>query len=272
MITVPAYRFAISEALRHKRRALSNRPGLTTRVARAWALADACFHACYLDFYGVLKADALIMGEDHLLNVLCAFIMGRQGKQVLVVDDRVNSDPRITQRFEMQFPAMDQLICSALGLRHEPDEALIAQLARHCRGFSNSDGQCLVHQLETATLVHDTSQAIHSFWAEPAQEATVSLGLEALHFWPRDKLDIFGTEIGKCPQYRAEFDSIILTSASQYSRLNDNQIPIIVVGDAKVPLELFEFYRASDRLREILDVIKVLCHGEDVPATNQYHA
>lgn len=212
------------------------------------------------------------MGEDHLLNVLCAFIMGRQGKRVLVVDDRVNSDPRITQRFEMQFPAMDQLICSALGLRHDPGETLISQLAHHCHGFLNSDGECLVHQLEHATLVHHASQATHSFWVEPAQETIVSLGLEALHFWSRDKLDIFGTEIGKCPQYRAEFDSIILTSASQYSRLNDNQIPIIVVGDAKVPLELFEFYRASDRLREILDVIKVLCHGEDVPAANQHHA
>jgi hypothetical protein len=272
VISVPAYRFAVSEALRHKRRALSElKPG-TCWPLRAWALSDACFHACYLDFYGVLILDSLVMGEDHLLNALAAFILGRQGKSVLVVDDGVNSDPRVTQRFEMQFPGMDDIVRAALGIPQTSNESLAEQLARYSRGFLSSDGECLVHQLEHATLVHDLSSHRHSFWAEPASASIFKLGMETLRFWPIDKLDIFGTDTGKCHQYRAEFESIILTSASQYSRLNDNQIPIIAAGDAKTPLEMFEFYRASDRLREILDVIKVLCHGQDVSTANQHHA
>jgi hypothetical protein len=272
VITVPAYRFAVSEALRHKRRALSERkPGMCWPL-RAWALGDTCFHACYLDLYGVLSLNSLVMGEDHLLNTLSAFILARQGKSVLVIDDGVNSDPRVTQRFEMHFPGMDEIVCAALGISRTSNESLTEQLVRYCREFLNSDGECLVHQLEHATLVHDQSTRLHSFWAEPACAPIFKLGMETLRFWPRAKLDIFGTEIGKCHQYRAEFESIILTSASQYSRLNDNQIPLVTVGDAKTPLELFEFYRASDRLREILDVIKVLCHGQDVSTANQHHA
>jgi len=271
MTHVPAYRFCVGEALRHKRRFLST----TTKPAPRWkhclALADAAFHACYLDFYGVLRRDALVMGDDHLMNLLVAFVLASTGRSVLILDDQQNYDPPIVQRFTMRYPGMDSILCDALGITME-ESTLEKTLANLCLGFVDEQGSPLVQQLEAANLIHDGDCPEISFWAEPASAPHNHLGIPTLRFWGKEKLDIFGTEVGKCPQYRAVFDSIILTSASQYSRLEGTKHTPLKLGDALKPLPLFGFYRASERLRELLDAIRTLKNGQNLPPANQHHA
>ncbi len=271
MTNVPAYRFCIGEALRHKRRFLSTRSKPVPGWKRCIALADAAFHACYLDFYGVLRRDVLIMGDDHLMNLLAAFVLASAGQSVLILDDQQNDDPPIAQRFAMRYPGMDSILCDALGITLE-EGALEKTLANRCLGFVDEQGLPLVQQLEAANLIHDGDGSEISFWAEPASSPHNHLGIPTLRFWGKEKLEIFGTEVGKCPQYRAVFDSIILTSASQYSRLEGTKHTSIKLGDALKPLPLFDFYRASERLRELLDAIRTLKNGQNLPAANQHHA
>lgn len=267
MTTVPAYRFCVAEALRHKRRFLSTTAEGFAPWRRFLALADAAFHACYLDFYGVLKNDTLVIGEDHLMNLLAGFVLGSAGQRVLIIDDQLNGDPVVAPRFAMRYPGMEALICGSLGIELQ-DDGLEKTLANRCRAFVDDQGAPLVRQLEAANLIHEGTATDISFWAEPAAAPHTPLGIETLRFWGKEKLDIFGTEIGKCPQYRAAFNSIILTSASQYSRLEGTAHTALMLGDALKPLASFEFYRASERLKELLDAIRILKHGQDVSASN----
>lgn len=271
MNQVPAYRFCISEALRHKRRFLAERAKHIPLACRWVALADAAFHACYLDFYGVHKAEVVVFGEDHLMNLVVGFVLGSAGQRVLIVDDQLNGDPAIAQRFDLRYPGMEEILCGALGVELQ-DGGLEKTLAQLCQGFLDDQGQCLVRQLEASNLVHEGDSDELSFWAEPAQAPHTPLGLQPLRFWGKDELGIFGTEIGKCPQYRAVFNSIILTSASQYSRLKGTKHTALRLGDAFKPLACFDYFRASERLRELLDAIRILKHGQDFSAANQHHA
>ena len=267
MTPVPAYRFCIGEALRHKRRFLSASTVERAPWRRFLSLADAAFHACYLDFYGVLRSDTLVIGEDHLMNLLAGFILGSAGQRVLIVDDNFNGDPVAALRFGMHYPGMESLICGSLGIELQ-DDGLEKTLANQCRAFVDEQGAPLVRQLESANLIHEGSATEISFWAEPAAAPHTPLGIETLRFWRKEKLDIFGTEIGKCPQYRAVFNSIILTSASQYSRLEGTAHTALMLGDALKPLVSFDYYRASERLKELLVAIRILKHGQDISASN----
>lgn len=267
---VTARRFCIAESIRHKRRSYSASGVWPCAIKRMYDYLDASINACWLDFYGVLHKHHLILGNDHLMNLVVAYALGAKGESVLIVDDYQAQDNVLSQRYQMKFPGMGELIGEALGLRIDPSEALEKQVANAIHDLVSADGEPLVHQLESATLMHEQSSDQHLFWAESTSNQIHPLGVPSLRFWNSHALELHGGEVGKCHQFRAVFDRIILTSSCQYSRLNGIHIPTVALGDAKTPLADFDFYRGSDRLRELLEAIKVIIHGQDVPATDKH--
>lgn len=268
-----AHRFNVREALRHKRRYLENKGSKYGVPGKLLSYLDAAFHACWQDKYGVLEKDVIIMGNDHLMNILAAYLVATRGFSALIIDEYTSPDPVLELRFGMIYPGMDALLCASLGIEHDERLSLINTLAQKIRACLDADGNPLVHQLDRSTLMHEQGDSsLHGFWAEPTDQVSFDLGVDRFRFWDTEKLAIFGTEVGKCPQYRAVFKRIILTSYCQYSRLTGIDIPTVALGDAKTPLSDFEYYRGSDRLRELLEAIRAIIHGQDFSTANQHNA
>lgn len=265
---VSSSRLSFYEAIRHKRRSIKNSDKKLSWLSVAYDYLDCLYHSFYYDPYGVLQKDFLIMGEDHFMNAVCAFILARKGFSVLIASDGVSEDKRISCRYEMKFPGMSEIICNSLAIDYNPKKELIELIADESRGLSNEDGINLIHQIRGSTLAHDRSVERHSFWADPVEREFNDLGFEFLDFWDKSDFISLKNDGDKFPRFRAEFGAIILTSSSQYSRLKSQKTPVIATGDALNPLSDFDYFRSSDRLREILDTIKAINNVENISAAS----
>lgn len=271
-----AHRFEFTEAIQHKRRHLGTLCPAPGNLKKLIGYADALIQSCNQDYYGLISKDYLIMGDDRLLNRVIAIALASRGKSSLLVESDRDVEGPYQSRFDMPFPNMSEIISAGLGILdptpNNPDIDFTTCLGGILHHYRTPDGHYLAEALIDADIVHEHSGENHFFWVEAHQQALADVSLPGLRCWNKDKSQLFGTENGKCPQFRAVFDKVILTSSSQYSRLRSIHTPHLAMGDAKIPLPSYSVFRARDRMRDILDAIKAIIHEQDVPTSDQHHA
>lgn len=269
---VPAYRFCIQEAIAHKKRKWAA-PGhrRPCAVMRLLEMTDAVLNACYRDYYGLIHKRYLIIGNDLLVNRLAALVLAGKGMSVLIVEHELKEDDPLRLRYELPLPGLHELVAELMDLEIDHTHTLMEQIEIAISSLCDSDGLPLVERLDGALLQHDHSENGHHFWVDASWDKGAPTRLPILQCWDYLALERLKKDKGKCPHFRAHFDKAILTSNSQYSRLKSINTPLTALSDADKPLGAYDIYRGRDRLRDILESIKVVQHEQDIPSTDQYN-
>lgn len=265
----PSHRFCVQDAIAHKKRSWAAADtAIPCAARRLLGLADAILNACYRDYYGQIHKHFLIMGNDLLVNRLVALVLAGKGMSVLIVEHELREDDPVRLRYELPLPGLHELVAELMDFEIDGTQTLLDQVEIAISTLIDSDGIPLVERLDGGLLQHDHSDNGHYFWIDATWEPGSATRLPVLQCWDHLALQRLKADKGKCPHFRARFDKVILTSNSQYSRLNSIHTPITALSDADKPLGEYNIYRGRDRLRDILESIKAVQHEQNVPSTD----
>lgn len=266
MKIAPATRFQFREAYRHMRRNIVEGGVAKNPVIKAYKYSDAVIKAALGDLYGVQSFDVLIYGQDQLLNLILAYKASAQGMRVALYQAPDYALEPFTAALEQRMgyfhPSFSALIERDLGIDGLGigfNEA-IERLALGIDGHLDPEGEALVYQLDGCTLIHDIltgQQEGIRCWVEPAAPQHAYPTVERLLFWDQESVRRFATEDGKFPEHCLEATRIWLTGAPGPEMGDIDPSCLAGFGEAGRPLAGFDYFKGQDRLKDIVDALRV---------------
>lgn len=230
-------------------------------LARGLKYLDALAHACWMDFYGVAKADTLIIGPDRILNLILAMRCAAKGKKVFVYEGDQQQwqgyQGVLDKRTAGWHPSFTGLVESALAIRLEGID-IATELAALCSQYMGTDAEPSILSPNRISLFSDKlteSEKRFRFWVEPGRSSAVP-GLSPLDFWPQSAANIYDTEEGKADRFALEVDTVVLTGVPGPS-LGDTIDDSIRIGEALRPVGSFSVFRTKDRLQDVAESLGV---------------
>lgn len=256
---VKAHRFGFKEALRHMKRYLDQRGA--GAMGRTFKYLDALGHACWMDFYGVARANTLIIGPDRTLNLILALRCAARGQKVFVHEGDQQQwqgyQAVLDRRTACWHPSFTGLVESALAIRLEGMN-VASELALQCAQYIDPNAEPLILSPNRISLFSDKlthTKKRFRFWVEPGHSSAVP-GLYPLNFWLQSSANIYDTEEGKADRFALEVDTVILTGVPGPS-MGDAIEDSVRVGEAQRPIGGFSVFRTKDRLQDVAESLGV---------------
>ncbi len=231
------------------------------RLGRSLKYLDALAHACWMDFYGVARAETLVIGPDRVLNLIVAMRCAAKGQRVFVYEGDQQQwqgyQAVLQKRIACWHPSFTGLVESALAVRFDGMD-VEKELTALCAQYVGTDSAPLVQAPSRITLFSDKlthGQKRFRFWVEPGHSSSVP-GLSPLDFWPQSAASIYDTEEGKADRFALEVDTVVMTGVPGPS-LGDTIDDAIRVGEALRPTGGFSVFRTKDRLQDVAESLGV---------------
>lgn len=231
------------------------------RLGRSFKYLDAIANACWMDFYGVARAETLVIGQDRVLNLIVAMRCAAKGQRVFVYEGDQQHwqgyQTVLQKRTACWHPSFTGLVESALAVRFEGLE-IEKELTALCSQYMGTDSKPLVQAPNRITLFSDKlteGQKRFRFWVEPGISRSVP-GLDQLNFWPQSAANLYNTEEGKADLFALEVDTVVMTSVPGPS-IGDTIDDAIRVGEALRPTGGFSVFRTKDRLQDVAESLGV---------------